>query len=72
MVSHDSASKECRRRIAEAYDLNKMLNGVVSEEDLNILKRKLEDQSKQSELKRLKQKLIGKKEKRDGYIILEG
>lgn len=60
MVSHDSASKECRRRIAEAYDLNKMLDGVVSEEDLNILKRKLEeDQSKQSELKRLKQKLIG-------------
>lgn len=60
MVSHDSASKECRRRIAEAYDLNKKLNGVVSEEDVKVLKRKLEeDESKQSELKRLKQKLIG-------------
>lgn len=59
MVCHDFASKECRRRIAEAYDLNKKLNGVVSEEDLKILKRKLEDQSQQSEPKRLKQKLIG-------------
>ena len=60
MVSHDSASKECRRRLAEAYELNKKLNGTVSEEDLKKLRRKLEEDTiQESKSKRLKQKSIG-------------
>ena len=60
MVSHDSASKECRRRLAEAYELNKKQNGTVSEEDLKKLRRKLEeDKIQESKSKRLKQKSIG-------------
>ncbi|KAL3511853.1 hypothetical protein ACH5RR_024570 [Cinchona calisaya] len=60
VVSHDSASKECRRRLAEAYELNKKLNGMVNEEDLRKLRRKLEeDKIHESKPKRLKQKLIG-------------
>lgn len=60
VVSHDSASKECRRRLAEAYELNRKLNGAVSEDDLKKLRRKL-DEDKRQELKskRLKQTLIG-------------
>ncbi|OMO54266.1 Cytochrome c oxidase, subunit Vb [Corchorus capsularis] len=41
VVSHDSAIKECRRKMGEAYALNKKLNGLVSEEDLKSLRRKL-------------------------------
>lgn len=60
VVSHDSASKECRRRLAEAYELNRKLNGAVSEEDLKTLRRKLEEDERQElKSKRLKQKLIG-------------
>ncbi|XP_027124800.2 (6-4)DNA photolyase isoform X2 [Coffea arabica] len=60
VVSHDSASKECRRRLAEAYELNKKQNGTVSEEDLKKLRRKLEeDKIQESKSKRLKQKSIG-------------
>ena len=60
MVSHDSASKECRRRLAEAYELNKKLNGTVSEEDLKKLRRKLEEDTiQESKTKRLKQKSRG-------------
>ncbi|GAB2269470.1 (6-4)DNA photolyase [Dionaea muscipula] len=43
VVMHDSASKECKRRLGEAYALNKKLNGLVSEEDLRNLRRKLEE-----------------------------
>ncbi|CAI0470682.1 unnamed protein product [Linum tenue] len=42
MVSHDSASKDCKQKLAAAYELNKKLNGVVSEEDLKVLQRKLD------------------------------
>ncbi|CAK9164838.1 unnamed protein product [Ilex paraguariensis] len=61
VVSHDYASKECKRKLAEAYELNKKLNGRVSEEDLRCLRRKLEkDQNPESSnLKRKKQMLIG-------------
>ncbi|KAM3247541.1 (6-4)DNA photolyase isoform X1 [Capsicum annuum] len=45
VVSHDSASKECRMRLGEAYALNKKLNGLVSEEDLNHLRRKADNES---------------------------
>ncbi|KAK3026097.1 hypothetical protein RJ639_040769 [Escallonia herrerae] len=59
VVSHDSASKECKRKLAEAYELNKKLNGVVSNEDLQGLRRKLEEkESQEPRPKRLKQKLI--------------
>ena len=59
MISHDIASKECKRKLAEAYELNKKLNGVVGEEDLKILKRKLEkDQSSESKPKRLIQQQL--------------
>lgn len=43
VVSHDSASKECRRKMGEAYALNKALNGLVSEDDLKNLRRKLDE-----------------------------
>nr|XP_016448125.1 PREDICTED: (6-4)DNA photolyase-like [Nicotiana tabacum] len=61
VVSHDSASKECRMRLGEAYELNKKLNGLVSEEHLNKLRRKNDDESTilDSISRRKKQKLIG-------------
>lgn len=56
MVLHDSASKECKRRLAEAYALNKELNGLVSEEALHSLRRKLEeDQNHDIKAKRQRQ-----------------
>ncbi|KAJ4959065.1 hypothetical protein NE237_026176 [Protea cynaroides] len=59
VVAHDTASKECKRRIAEAYELNRKMDGSVSEEDLRSLRRKLEgDQHQTSQLKRQKGKLI--------------
>ncbi|KAK2974362.1 hypothetical protein RJ640_021218 [Escallonia rubra] len=59
VISHDSASKECKRKLAEAYELNKKLNGVASNEDLQGLRRKLEEkESQEPRPKRLKQKLI--------------
>ncbi|KAJ8539212.1 hypothetical protein K7X08_013464 [Anisodus acutangulus] len=61
VVSHDSASKECRMRLGEAYALNKTLNGLVSEEDLNELRRKADNESTvlDSLSRKKKQKLIG-------------
>ncbi|XP_075663788.1 (6-4)DNA photolyase isoform X2 [Castanea sativa] len=62
VVPHDSASKESRRKMAEAYSLNKKLNGKVSEEDLKKLRRKLEEDSEDTKqevkTKRMRQKLI--------------
>ncbi|KAB1218639.1 (6-4)DNA photolyase [Morella rubra] len=59
VVLHDSASKECRRKMAEAYALNQKLNGVVWEEDLRDLRRKMEENPKQeAKTKRMRQKLI--------------
>ncbi|KAK6125172.1 hypothetical protein DH2020_041086 [Rehmannia glutinosa] len=60
VVAHDIASKECRQRLYEAYELNKRLNGKVGDEDLKSLRRKLEeDKRPESKSKRLKQTLIG-------------
>lgn len=63
VVSHDSASKECRRKMGEAYALNQKSKGIVSEEDLNNLRRKLdededEDQEQEAKPRRQRQKLI--------------
>nr|DAD44841.1 TPA_asm: hypothetical protein HUJ06_003071 [Nelumbo nucifera] len=59
VVAHDSASKECKMKIAEAYELNRKMNGLVSEEDLKGLRRKFEeDQHQVSKSRRQKQKLI--------------
>ncbi|KAL9264830.1 (6-4)DNA photolyase-like protein [Drosera capensis] len=59
VVMHDVASKDCKRRLAEAYALNKKLNGVVSEEDLRDLKRKLdEEQITENQGRKLKQKTL--------------
>ncbi|XP_044495187.1 (6-4)DNA photolyase isoform X1 [Mangifera indica] len=58
VVSHDSASKECKRKLGEAYALNQKLNGQVSEEDLKNLRRKLEE-DKEQESRRQRQKLTG-------------
>ncbi|CAN8259209.1 unnamed protein product [Cochlearia groenlandica] len=43
MVLHDSASKECKRKMGETYALNKKMDGKVGDEDLSDLKRKLEE-----------------------------
>ncbi|KAF7123855.1 hypothetical protein RHSIM_Rhsim12G0193900 [Rhododendron simsii] len=57
VVSHDTASKECKNKLAEAYELNKTRNGAVNEEDLKILRRKFEEnQSQEPKSKRLKNK----------------
>jgi len=59
VVAHDSASKECKRKLAEAYALNRKLNGSVNEDDLRNLRRKLEeDQNPEGTERRQKQKLI--------------
>ncbi|XP_059457779.1 (6-4)DNA photolyase isoform X2 [Corylus avellana] len=60
VVPHDSESKECRRKMAEAYTLNQKLKGVVSEEDLKNLRRKLEEHPEQEgKSKRTRQKPVG-------------
>ncbi|XP_061365075.1 (6-4)DNA photolyase isoform X1 [Gastrolobium bilobum] len=60
VVCHDSASKECRRKMGEAYALNKELNGLVSEDDLKNLRRKLEEgEEHETKAKRSRQQLIG-------------
>ncbi|CAH8337536.1 unnamed protein product [Eruca vesicaria subsp. sativa] len=43
MVMHDEASKECKRKMGEAYALNKKMNGNIGDEDLKDLRRKLEN-----------------------------
>ncbi|KAF5739117.1 putative DNA photolyase [Tripterygium wilfordii] len=58
IVSHDSASKECKRKLAEAYALNQKLNGQVRDEDLKNLRRKFEQEEDQlSNRRKQKQKL---------------
>lgn len=60
VVCHDSAIKECKRKLAEAYALNKRLDGSVTDEDLKKLRRKLEeDENPESNTSRTRQKLIG-------------
>ncbi|WJX42806.1 (6-4)DNA photolyase [Trifolium repens] len=60
VVSHYSASKECKRKMGEAYALNKELNGLVSEDDLRNLRRKLDAGVEQgTKAKRSRQLLIG-------------
>ncbi|KAL4583964.1 hypothetical protein LXL04_008552 [Taraxacum kok-saghyz] len=57
VICHDDASKECKRKLAAAYELNKKMNGVMSDEDMKKLRRKLvEDQGKGTDSRRLKQK----------------
>lgn len=59
VVSHNYASKECRRKLAGAYELNKKFNGTVTNDNLRSLRRKLEEeQSEEPKSKRLKQKII--------------
>ncbi|KAI5392536.1 (6-4)DNA photolyase isoform X1 [Lathyrus oleraceus] len=60
VVSHDSASKECKRKMGETYALNKALNGLVSEDDLKTLRRKLDEgEEPETKAKRSRQLLIG-------------
>lgn len=56
MVLHDSASKECKRRMGEAYALNQKLNGLVSEQDLHSLRRKLDEDQSHDETKAKRQR----------------
>lgn len=65
-MAHDVASKECRRVLYEAYDLNRRLNGkVIGEEELQSLRRKLEEEKEEEDKrqdpksKKLKQTRIG-------------
>ncbi|KAK9923226.1 hypothetical protein M0R45_031655 [Rubus argutus] len=59
VVYHDSASKECKRKMAEAYALNKKLTGLVSEDDLINLRRKLEEDQKPEVKNKRQRKLMG-------------
>uniref|UniRef100_A0A1J3II97 (6-4)DNA photolyase n=7 Tax=Noccaea caerulescens TaxID=107243 RepID=A0A1J3II97_NOCCA len=57
MVLHDSASKECKRKMGETYALNKKMSGKVGDEDLRGLRRKLEkDEEHEEESKIRKQR----------------
>ncbi|KAL8250182.1 hypothetical protein R6Q59_033875 [Mikania micrantha] len=58
IISHETASKECKGRMAAAYELNKEKNGMVSDEDLQNLRTRVKDQSQVTGSRRLKQKLI--------------
>ncbi|KAK9149712.1 hypothetical protein Scep_008469 [Stephania cephalantha] len=42
VVDHVLASQECKNKMAEAYALNRENNGIVSEDDLKSLRKKLE------------------------------
>ncbi|VYS57495.1 unnamed protein product [Arabidopsis thaliana] len=58
MVLHDSASKECKRKMGEAYALNKKMDGKVDEENLRDLRRKLEkDEHEESKIRNQRPKL---------------
>ncbi|KAF6164526.1 hypothetical protein GIB67_025352 [Kingdonia uniflora] len=60
VVDHNIASKECKKKMGEAYALNRANNGLVGEEDLKGLRRKLEDdQHQDSKSRTQKQKLVG-------------
>ncbi|XP_057454211.1 (6-4)DNA photolyase isoform X3 [Lotus japonicus] len=60
VVSHDLANKECRRKMGEAYALNRKLNGLVSEDELKHLRRKLDaGEEQEAKAKRSRQQLIG-------------
>ena len=59
VVYHDSASKECKRKMAEAYALNKKLAGLVSEDDLINLRRKFEEDQKPEVKNKRQRKLMG-------------
>lgn len=50
MVDHNSASKECRRRMGAAYALNLLGDSSSScQEKLNNLRRKLEEDSQKED-----------------------
>uniref|UniRef100_A0A9I9DT15 Photolyase/cryptochrome alpha/beta domain-containing protein n=1 Tax=Cucumis melo TaxID=3656 RepID=A0A9I9DT15_CUCME len=59
VLSHDIAIKECRKKMGEAYELNKRLKGLISEEDLENLKKQNseEDQRQNAQTKRKRQTL---------------
>ncbi|XP_050382163.1 (6-4)DNA photolyase [Argentina anserina] len=63
VVCHDSASKECKKKMAEAYALNQKLTGLVSEEDLINLRRKQEE-DKMPVVKNKRQRKLT-----DGFIV---
>ncbi|CAN6456193.1 unnamed protein product [Victoria cruziana] len=55
VVDHTAASNDCKRRLAAAYALNNSTNNLVSEEEIDLLRRKLElDQIKTSSNKKRK------------------
>ncbi|CAA7044156.1 unnamed protein product [Microthlaspi erraticum] len=56
MILHDSASKECKRKMGETYALNKKMSGKVGDEDLRDLRRKLQQDDEQVEPKIRKQR----------------
>lgn len=61
VVDHAFASKDCKRKMGEAYELNRRMNGEVKEVDLKELRRKLEaDQHQSPKPKKQKQLVIGK------------
>ena len=58
VVSHDSASKECKKRMGGAYELNRKSDGSVSEEALNVLRTRFEEDQKQDVKGKKRQKTI--------------
>ncbi|KAK1265502.1 (6-4)DNA photolyase [Acorus gramineus] len=57
VINHDFEMKECRRRMGEAYALNRSAE-LPSEEDLNCLRRKFEEEAMAPQRRNLKQKLL--------------
>lgn len=58
MVLHDSASKECKRKMGETYAMNKKMNGNMGDKDLRDLRRKLQkDEHEESKIRNQRPKL---------------
>ncbi|KAJ9568522.1 hypothetical protein OSB04_004488 [Centaurea solstitialis] len=58
VICHDAASKDGRRKMAAAYELNKKTNGMVTDEDMqNLIRKLVEEPSQGTNSKHLKQKL---------------
>ncbi|OVA00500.1 DNA photolyase [Macleaya cordata] len=59
VVDHEFAIKECKKKMGEAYTLNRQMNSSASEESLKRSKKKSEeDQNQASKFRSQKQKLI--------------
>ncbi|EPS64244.1 hypothetical protein M569_10537, partial [Genlisea aurea] len=58
VIEHDVASKECKQMLHQAYELNRRSNGIVSVEELESLRRRMEDEEDADQQQCLKGKRL--------------